>query len=71
MVEKDDMIIPIEVKIKAEPWGIERSMRSFIETYQPEIALVVVYKEEKGGMKVNGCSVIFTDVPGMRELLSS
>ncbi|MFZ2412025.1 MAG: DUF4143 domain-containing protein, partial [Candidatus Methanoperedens sp.] len=71
VIEKDNMIIPIEVKINAEPGRIKRSMRSFIETYQPEMALVVAYKGEKGEMKVNGCKVIFTDALGMRKLLLS
>ncbi len=71
VVEKDNTIIPIEVKINAEPGRIKRSMRSFIESYKPEMALVVAHKAEKGEMKVDGCKVIFTDALGMRELLLS
>lgn len=70
VVEKENMIIiPIEVKVNAEPGRIERSLRSFIDTYKPKTALVVAYKGEKGEMKVNGCNVIFTDALNMRDLL--
>ncbi len=69
VVEKENVIIPIEVKVNAEPGRIERSLRSFIDTYKPKKALVVVYKGEKGEMKVNDCNVIFTDALNMRDLL--
>ncbi len=71
VVEKDNMIIPIEVKVNAEPGRVEKSLRSFIDAYKPTIALVVAYKGKKGEMKVDGCSVIFTDALSMRELLLS
>ncbi len=69
LIEKENIVIPIEVKINAEVGNIKRSLRSFIDYYKPEKAIVVAYKCKKGEMKVEGCTVIFTDVPGMRELL--
>lgn len=69
IIEKDNELIPIEVKINAGPDRIERSMRSFIETYKPKTALVVTYKGEKGEMNVDGCKVSFTDALEMRKLL--
>ena len=69
MVEKDNAVIPVEVKLGAKPGKIERSLRSFIETYSPETALVVSYRGEAGRMTVGGCKVIFTDVLRMREYL--
>lgn len=69
VVEKEGEIIPIEAKINAEPKRIERSMRSFIETYGPKKALVVAYKGWKGRMNVNGCDLVFTNVLEMREFL--
>lgn len=69
VVEKDNAIIPIEVKLNAEPGRIERSLRSFIDAYKPKISFVVAYKGKKGKMKVNGCDVFFTDALSMKELL--
>ncbi|MFH1323298.1 MAG: ATP-binding protein [Methanobacteriota archaeon] len=69
LIEKENIVIPIEVKINAEPGKIKRSLRAFIDYYKPEKAIVVGYKCKKGEMKIDGCTVIFTDVPGMRELL--
>ncbi len=69
VVEENGKIIPIEVKLAAEPGKIERSLRSFIEAYKPKRALVVAYKGTKGKMKVGNCSVEFTDVHGMRQSL--
>jgi hypothetical protein len=71
VIEKENIIIPIEVKINAEPGNMKRSLRAFIGYYKPKKAIVVAYKGKKGEMKVDGCTVIFTDVPGMRELLLS
>lgn len=69
VVEMDNAVIPVEVKLGAQPGNIERSLRSFIETYSPEKALVVSYRGETGRMTVGGCEVIFTDVLRMREHL--
>ncbi len=69
IVERDNAIIPIEVKLNAQVGRIERSMRSFIETYKPKTALVVTYKGEKGEMKVDGCKVMFTNALEMRQLI--
>ncbi len=69
VVEKDGMVIPVEVKLNAEAGKIERGLRSFIEAYRPKTALVVTYKGEKGEMKVRGCRTVFTDVLGMKKLL--
>lgn len=71
VVEKDKALIPIEVKLRAEPSKIERSMRSFIDTYRPKTALVVVYKPVQGEIKVNDCRVVFTDIVGLRKRLMS
>jgi predicted AAA+ superfamily ATPase len=69
LIEIENIVIPIEVKINAEVGKIKMSLRAFIDYYKPEKAIVVAYKGKKGEMKVDGCTVIFTDVPGMRELL--
>lgn len=69
VVEMDNAVIPVEVKLGAQPGKIERSLRSFIETYSPERALVVSYRGETGRMTVDGCEVVFTDVLRMREHL--
>jgi predicted AAA+ superfamily ATPase len=70
VIEEGDMLIPIEVKLNAEHGRIEKSTRSFIETYKPKKAFVVSYKTVKGETKVGGCKVIFTDVFAMKQMLS-
>jgi len=69
VVEKDGGIVPIEAKLNAEQGRIERSLRSFIETYKPKTALIVAYKGEKGVMMAGNCKVVFTDVLNMRQTL--
>ena len=48
MVEKGNEIIPVEVKLDAGN-RIEKSLRSFIQSYKPKRALVVSYKVQKAG----------------------
>lgn len=62
IVEKENNIIPVEVKIRADIGKIERSLRSFIKTYKPELSVVVSLKGKKGKAKINGCNVVYTDV---------
>ncbi|MCX9083646.1 MAG: ATP-binding protein [Candidatus Methanoperedens sp.] len=69
LIEKENITIPIEVKINAEVGNVKRSMRSFIDYYRPDKAIVVAYKCKKGEMNIEGCTVIFTDVQGMRDIL--
>jgi len=67
VVERDNAIIPVEVKLSANPGKIERGLRSFIEMYQPKTALVVTYSGKHGSMNVNGCKVYFTDVADLKQ----
>lgn len=69
VVEKGRDVIPIEVKLNAEPGRIERSLRSFIETYKPKKAVVVSYRGAEGKMNLNGCKVAFTNALKMRQFL--
>ena len=69
IIERDNEIIPIEVKINAKPDKIEKSLRSFINAYKPKKALVVTYKGSNGTINVDGCRIIFTDILGMRRIL--
>ena len=59
----------MEAKLAAKPGRIEKSLRSFIESYKPKTALVVSYKGAKGEMDVGGCKVLFTDALEMRKQL--
>lgn len=69
VVEPGNTVIPIEVKLNASG-GIERSLHSFIDFYKPRLALVVGYAGTQGPVRnVNGCTVVFTDVLGMRKWL--
>ena len=70
VVESGDTVIPIEVKLHAQPGKIERSLRSFINMYNPKTAIVVSYIGKHGKMKVNGCNIVFTDIKGLQKLLT-
>ncbi len=69
VVEKQNQLIPIEVKLKAEPQKIERSLRTFIENYQPKNAFVVTLKGKNGQTKINQTTVHLVNVKGLIEKL--
>lgn len=69
IVETDNGIFPVEVKLKAEPPRITRSLRSFIKKYRPKMAVVVIYKGAPGKIRIKDCRVTFTDVMGLRKIL--
>jgi len=71
IVETDQGVIPVEVKLQTSGATIERSLRSFIASYKPKIGLVVAYKGDKKSINVNGCTIQITDVAGMKNLLLS
>ncbi|MFO7990765.1 MAG: ATP-binding protein [Thermoplasmata archaeon] len=70
IVEQENGIIPIEVKSSWDVESISKSLRSFINTYEPTLALIVTYKGDKGGTEVDGCRIVTTDVVEMHEYLS-
>ena len=70
IVEKDGNIVPIEVKVSADSEKVERSMRTFIERYEPEYAIVVFYSGEKDEKKVNSTNVLFEDIEGLWKLMA-
>jgi len=70
IIEKENKIIPVEVKIQTEIGKIERSMRSFIETYKPEKAIFVTLEGNKGKNKIKGCNLIYTDILNLEKHLS-
>lgn len=69
VVEKAGAAIPIEVKLRAEPPRVERSLKSFIQAHSSKTALVVSYKGEVGKTRINGCEVSFTNAAGMKKIL--
>ncbi len=69
VIEKDDAIIPVEVKLTANSAKVERSLRSFIDRYEPDMALVVYYKGKEGEKMVKNCKVVFADVADLWNLL--
>ena len=71
VIEKEGKVVPIEVKLQAVPGKIGRSLRSFINSYEPEQAVVVVYKGKTGEMKLGGCRIRFVDVMGLWENLKA
>ncbi len=68
VLDEDD-IVPIEVKSHIDNRKVERSLRSFIDTYAPEKAFMVGMRGQPGESQVNGCTVIYTDLPGLWERL--
>ena len=69
VIEDGLEIIPVEVKINAKPDKIEKSLKSFIETYKPKKAFVITYKGKKGETKVGNCKVIFTNILELKKLI--
>ena len=62
IVELENEIIPVEVKIQANIGKIEKSLRAFIENYHPKKAVIIIAKGKKGKATINGCKVIYTDI---------
>lgn len=62
-------VVPLEVKVYAEPPTIDKSLRSFVKKYNPKKAFVIYYEGKKGVEKVNGCKVSFIDMPGFKRVL--
>ena len=60
-------VTPIEVKSHMDPRRVERSLRSFIGSYEPGRAYVVGLRGDAGKTMVDGCEVVFTDLPGLWE----
>lgn len=63
VIELENELIPIEVKLRASPPKIERSLRSFINAYQASKAFVVHYEGKEEVVEINGCEVEFCDCP--------
>jgi hypothetical protein len=70
IVNLDNKLIPIEVKLKSDG-KVKRSLRSFIETYKPKLAIVVSYEGKESETKINGCKVKFTNIFGLRSQLQN
>jgi hypothetical protein len=70
VVEKDNRPIPIEAKLKSDPDRVPSGMRSFIGTFKPKKALVMVHHGEFGTTKFEGCDVITTNVFDARKHLA-
>ena len=54
ILEMGPDIIPLEVKVSAGSYTIERSLRSFINNYGPKKAFIIFYEGKKKKKKVNG-----------------
>ncbi len=64
IIENKGEIMPIEVKINAHG-KIERSLKAFIQAYNPKRAFVVSYKGEQGTKMFEGCRISFTDATNL------
>ncbi len=62
VLEIENKIVPVEVKIQTEVGKIEKSLRAFIDFYKPEKTIIVSLKGKKGMTNINGCKVIYTDI---------
>ncbi len=71
VVELDNkQVIPIEVKLNGESETVSRSLRSFIQTYQPQKAFIVYYKGKKSRIKVDNCQVTFIPIHELVEQIN-
>lgn len=68
-VIEEKEVIPIEVKSHIDPRRVEKSLRSFIGSYEPSRAYVVGLRGTSGETEVNKCQVVFTDLPGLWEYM--
>lgn len=71
VIETETGITPIEIKINKSPGKIERSLRSFIDTYNPRRAFIITYLGQKGTMTIGDCKITFTDAHEMKSKLLS
>jgi len=62
IIEKENKIIPIEVKTQSEIGKIERGLRSFIGIYNPKKAIILFLKGKKGKVRINNCDIVYTDI---------
>ncbi len=69
VIETETGITPIEIKINKSPGKIERSLRSFIDTYNPRRAFIITYLGQKGTMTLGDCKITFTDAHEMKSKL--
>jgi predicted AAA+ superfamily ATPase len=71
VVEIDGKPVPIEVKLAPEEGKVESGLRAFIDSFKPQLAVVVGLRAEKHALKTGGCRVDFTDVAGLRGALGA
>jgi len=67
IIEKDNEIIPIEVKMTEEKIG--RGLHSFIKEYRPKSAYVIIHKGKEKAMKKNECAIHFIRIDKLKEEL--
>jgi len=66
VIEKENEVIPIEVKLNANTQKIESNLRSFIEEYKCKRAFVVSFKEKEAlTKKHSACSVHYVNVQNL------
>lgn len=65
IVETDNSIIPIEVKLHANVNTVGKGLRSFIELYKPKQTYVISYKQCMGEVRIGECIVYFRDFSHM------
>lgn len=70
VVEINDKPVPIEAKIKTKTGTVERSMKSFIETYKPRQAYIVSYEGETGEKQINGCTIKYLNIIELKKELA-
>ena len=71
IIESENNIIPVEVKIQTEVGKIEKNLRAFIEYYKPKKAIIASLKGKKGKTKINGCKIVYTDILDLEKEFSS
>lgn len=69
IVEIENELVPVEVKLNATSRKPSRSFRSFIDAYGPKRGIIVSYQPVHWKSVTQGCSITFTDIMGLWEQL--
>jgi len=70
IIEKDNEIIPIEVKLSINSTKIGRSFHSFLKEYSPKRGFIVSYNNTKGKITIGNSTIHFVDILELKNFLN-
>lgn len=71
IVRVGDRIVPLEVKLRVNDKKVESGLRSFIRSYSPHKAFVVIFEGEKGKTSYKGTRVEFIGIDDLKPSLKN